>query len=65
MSEWVSPIVISLKKDTTQIRICVDFCCLNTITIKDPFPIPFTNSILEEVVKHKIYLFMDGFYGNN
>lgn len=64
-SEWVSPIMISLKKDTTQIRICVDFCCLNAVTIKDPFPIPFTNSVLEEVAGHEIYSFMDGFSGYN
>lgn len=44
-SEWVSPMVISLKKDTTQIRICVDFKCLNAVTIKDPFLIPFIDSI--------------------
>ena len=65
ISEWVSPIVISLKKDTTQIRICVDFWFLNAVTIKDPFPIPFTDSILEEVAGHEIYSFMDGFSGYN
>ena len=57
-SEWVSPIVISLKKDTTQIRICVDFRCLNAVTIKDRFPIPFTDNILEEVKRHEIYSFV-------
>lgn len=64
-SEWVSPIVISLKKDGDQIRICVDFRCLNAITIKDPFPIPFTDNILEEVAGHEMYSFMDGFSGYN
>lgn len=64
-SEWVSSIVISLKNDTTQIRICVDFRCLNAVTIKDPFLIPFTNSISEEVVGPEIYSFMDGFSGYN
>lgn len=59
-SEWVSPIVISLKDDN-QIWICVDFRCLNEATIKDPSPIPCTNNILEEVVDHEIYSFMDGF----
>ena len=64
-SEWVSPIVISLKKDGAQIRIYVDFRCLKAVTIKDPFPIPFTDSILEEVAGHEIYSFMDGFSGYN
>ena len=64
-SEWVSPIVISLKKDGTQIRICIDFRSLNAVTIKDPFPIPFIDSILEEVVGHEMYSFMDEFSGYN
>lgn len=37
MREWVSPIVISLKKEANQIRIYVDFRCLNAIIIKDCF----------------------------
>lgn len=73
-SDWVSPIVISLKKDGVEIRICedgveiricMDFRCLKAVTIKDPFPIPFTDSILEEVAGHEIYSFMDGFSGYN
>lgn len=65
VSEWVSPIVISLKKEKEQIRICVDFRSLNAVTIKDPFPIPFTDLILEEVVGHDMYSFLDGFSGYN
>lgn len=64
-SDWVSPIFISLKKEANQIRICVDFRYLNTVTIKDPFPIPFMDSILEEVAGHEIYTFLDGFFGYN
>ena len=63
-SEWVSPIVILLK-EAKQIRICIDFRCLNAVTIKDPFPIPFTDTILEEVAGHEMYSFMDGFSGYN
>lgn len=32
---------------------------------KNPFPIPCTDSILEEVAGHEIYSFMDGFSGYN
>lgn len=59
----MSPIVISLKKEANQIRIYVNFRCLNAVTIKDP--IPFTDSILEEVASHEMYSFMDGFPGYN
>ena len=63
-SEWVSPIVISTK-DGIQIWICVDFLCLIVVTIKYPFPIPFTNMIMEEVARHEMYSFMDEFFGYN
>lgn len=43
----------------------MDFRCLNAVTIEDPFPILFTNSILEEVAGHDIYSFLDGFSGYN
>ena len=39
----------------------MDLRCLNAVTIKDPFPIPFTDSILEEVAGHEIYSFINGF----
>lgn len=54
-SEWVFPVVISLKKEANQIRICVEFRCLNAVIVKDPFPIPFTHSILKEVARHEMY----------
>lgn len=38
---------------------------MNAVTIKDPFSIPFTDNILEEVAGHKVYSFMDGFFVYN
>ncbi|KAH9293261.1 hypothetical protein KI387_041536, partial [Taxus chinensis] len=60
-SEWVSPMVISIKKDG-RIRICVDYRELNVACITDPFPMPFTEEILG-VAGHEIYSFTDGFSG--
>lgn len=48
-----------------QIHISVDFWYLNAVTIKDPFPILFKNSILEEVVGYEMYSSMDGLSGYN
>ncbi|KAH9298060.1 hypothetical protein KI387_029742, partial [Taxus chinensis] len=48
-SEWVSPMVISIKKDG-QIRIYVDYREPNDACVIDPFPTPFTEEILEGVV---------------
>ena len=38
---------------------------MNAVTIKDLFPLPFMDSILEEVAGHEFYSFMDGFSGYN
>ena len=63
-SEWVSPIVMVLKKNG-KIRICQDFRKLNAATKKDYFPLPFTDSILDAVAGHECYSFLDGFSGYN
>ena len=63
-SEWVSPIVMVLKKNG-KVRICQDFRKLNSATKKDYFPLPFTDSILDAVAGHECYSFLDGFSGYN
>ena len=64
-SEWLSPMVIAPKKNSNKIRVCVDFRALNKSTIKDGFPMPFTERVLEDVAGHALYSFMDGFSGYN
>ncbi|KAH9331175.1 hypothetical protein KI387_003283, partial [Taxus chinensis] len=61
-SEWVSLVVISIKKDG-QIRVCVDYREMNVICAIDPFPMPFTEEILEGVAGLEIYSFIDAFSG--
>ena len=63
-SEWVSPIVCVPKKNG-KTRVCVDYKKLNAYTVKDHFPLPFTESILERVAGHEMYSFLDGFSGYN
>ena len=61
-SKWESPMVIQLKKhDPTKLRICVNFRELKKVTFTDPFPTPYANEILNEVVGHECYSFIDGF----
>ena len=65
-SEWEIPMVVQPKKhDPTRLRICVDFCELNKATLIDPFMTPFADEILNEVVGHECYSFIDGFLGYN
>lgn len=48
-SHWASPIVLVKKKDTTELRFCVDYRKLNKITQVDPYPIPNMESVLENL----------------
>ena len=47
-SEWISPMVVQDKK-TGEIRICVDLRNLNDACVHDPFPMPFTDEVLDNV----------------
>jgi hypothetical protein len=38
-SPWAAPVIFVLKKDGTQ-RLCVDYCALNKVTIKNKYPLP-------------------------
>ena len=38
---------------------------MNAATIPDPFPLPFTDSLLDEVAEKEMYTFLDGFSGYN
>ncbi|GKE01936.1 putative nucleotidyltransferase, ribonuclease H [Tanacetum coccineum] len=42
---------------------CVDYRKLNNATRKDHFPIPFIDQMLERLVGHEYYCFLDGFSG--
>ncbi|KAL3685683.1 hypothetical protein R1sor_003705 [Riccia sorocarpa] len=62
--DWLSPIVIVPKKNG-KLRVCVDYRKLNEFTIKDPYPIPFIDDIVDKVAGREAYTFMDGYSGYN
>ena len=65
-SGWESLMVLQSKiHDLIKLRICVDFRELSKFTLTDPFPTPFADEILNEVVGHKCYSFTYGFSGYN
>ena len=42
-------------------RICIDYRKLNKVTQKDHFPLLFMDQMLDRIVGHEYYCFLDGY----
>jgi hypothetical protein len=58
----LSPIIVVLNKNG-KLKICIDFKKLNAATKKDPYPLPFTNEVLNIIARYETYSFLDGYSG--
>lgn len=54
-----------IPKKNGRLRVCVDYQELNVVIKVNPFPLPFTESILKTVVGHKMNTLMNGYNGYN
>jgi hypothetical protein len=61
---WLSNIV-PVKKKNVQIRCCVDFRNLNKACLKDEFPLPNMDLLIDSATGHAMFSFMDGCSGYN
>jgi len=59
---WLSPIVVVPKKNG-KLKICINFRKLNAATMKDPYPLSFTNEVLNIITWYEAYYFLDGYLG--
>jgi hypothetical protein len=57
---WLSPIVVIPQKNG-KLRIYIDFRKLNMTTKKDPYPLLFTDEVLDIVIGYEAYSFLDGY----
>ena len=62
--QWLSPLVI-VPKNNGKWRVCIDYRELNKATLKDNFPLPFIDQVLDTLVGNKYFSFSDGFSGYN
>ena len=61
---WVSPIVRVPKKNG-KLCVCVNLEQVNAATIRDNYPLPSTDHVIERVASKAAYSFLDGFFGYN
>ena len=63
-SEWVSNLVL-VRKNSGEIRLCVDFRNLNRASDKDNYSVPPMEQILQMVSSSELFSLLDGFSGYN
>ena len=49
------------KRVVDRWRVCIDYRKLNNATRKDHFPLPFIDQMLERIVGHSFYYFLDAY----
>ena len=64
-SKWVSPLVVVPKKVIGMWRICFDFRELNKATLKDYFPFPFIDQVLDTLSDKQYFSFLNKYSGYN
>ncbi|KAH9106807.1 hypothetical protein AeMF1_017692 [Aphanomyces euteiches] len=57
-SPWASP-VLTIRKPDGSIRFCIDYRKLNDVTIKDRYPMPRVDDLLDVLGKSKYFSTMD------
>jgi hypothetical protein len=63
-SRWLAN-VVPVRKKNGEIRICIGFRKLNRVSLKDNYPLPKMDHILQKVVGSHRMSMLDGFSGYN
>ena len=59
---WLANVVM-VKKANDKWRMCVDFTDLNKACLKDSYPLPCIDQLVDSTVGLKLLIFMDAFSG--
>jgi len=62
--DWLANIVPVVKKNGT-LRVCIDFRDLNSATLKDEYPMPVAEMLVDSAAGYKYLSMLDGYFGYN
>ena len=62
--EWLANVVL-IKKANCKWRLCIDFTDINRACLKDSFPLPRIDLIVDATAGHELLSFMDAFPSYN
>ena len=62
--EWLANVVL-VKKANGKWRLCIDFTDVNRACLKNSFPLPRIDLIVDATVGHELFSFMDAFFSYN
>ena len=62
--EWLANVVL-VKKANGKWRLCINFTDINKACLKDNFPLPRIDLIVDATAGHELLSFMDAFFGYN
>ena len=62
--DWFANVVM-VKKSNGKWRMCDDFTDLNKACLKEGFPLPRIDQLVDSIAGHKLLSFMDAFSGYN
>ena len=62
--DWLAKMVM-VKKSNGNWRMCIDFTDLNKACLKESFPLPRIDQLVDSIAGHKLLSFMDAFSGYN
>lgn len=55
--------IVHVPKNDGKVQMCLDYMDLNRASLKDDFPLPYIDVLMDNTSLFSVFSFMDGFSG--